>query len=111
MRGRGKNPPHHKAEEEEEEATVSQICCDYCFMRDSPGGDAVATLCAKDRDTKVIFAIPCPGKGGGHEWAVEQLTKVIKKLSHGKCILKTDQEPALLNLVNEVINNRQTNAV
>ena len=82
---------------------VPEVHLDYCFPRDSIGGDYVAVLVARDRETKMTLAHVVPGKGADQEWVAEQLCRDLVKLGHhGDLVLKSDQEPALVDLLREV---------
>ena len=103
--GRGRNPAHTSVPAEDR--LVPSICCDYCFLKMSPNAESLTVLVCRDRDSKTLFCAVLPGKGGGHEWAVKQLLNFIKRMGHAKCIIKTDQETALVNLIEAVIKGRE----
>ena len=76
---------------------------DYCFPRDTVGGDYVVVLVAVDRETKMKLAHVVPVKGADQEWVAEQLCRDLVKLGHhGDLILKSDQEPAIVDLLRTV---------
>jgi hypothetical protein len=57
----------------------------------------------KDRETKLFFAHVVPRKGGDIEWVAEQVCRDLKKFGiRGDVVFKTDQEPALIDLVNQI---------
>ena len=60
----------------------------------------------KDRDTKALFADVVELKGRGLAGTVERVVDNIRRRGHRKLIIKTDQEPALLDLVNWIIDLR-----
>ena len=65
---------------------------DYCFPRDSVGGDYVVVLVARDRETKMTVAHVVPVKSADQEWVAEQLVRDMLKFGHhGDVILKSDQ--------------------
>ena len=57
----------------------------------------------KDRESRVIQADVAMHKGRGEEEVVEQAVDNIRRLGHKKLIIKTDYEPALISLRDEVI--------
>ena len=60
----------------------------------------------KDEDTKAVGAHVVTVKGGV-EWVATRLVEDIKLFEHsGKIIIKSDQETALKDLVNEVARQR-----
>ena len=55
----------------------------------------------------MLLAHVVPAKGGGVDWLVEQLVRDLRKLGlHGKVILKSDQENAVLDVLNGVCRAR-----
>ena len=83
---------------------IREIHIDYCFMGSK--GDA-ATKCivvAKDYDSKSLMASIVPVKGGSHEYPAKRINAFIRELGlEGQdVVLRSDQEPALLDLLREV---------
>ena len=77
---------------------------DYCFPKDSVGGEYAVVLVARDRETKMTVAHVAPGKGADQEWVAEQLCRDLVKFGHhGDLVLKSDQEPALVDLLDEAL--------
>ena len=103
---RAKSWPHLRQDEEEEQA-VPTICFDYCFFRDKPGGDSIPVLVGRERKSKMILAHAVPFKGGGVDWLVCQLQRDLRKLGlHDKVILKSDQENAVIDVLNSLCKAR-----
>lgn len=99
---RAKSWPHIRQGEQDEDA-VPTICFDYCFLRDKPGGDSIPVLVGRERKSKMILAHAVPFKGGGVDWLVGQLQRDLRKLGlHDKVILKSDQENAVLDVLNNL---------
>ena len=93
--GRAKNWPHLRSDEFRE-SDYPTICFDYCFLRDSTGGDSVPVLVGRERGSKFVIAHVVPFKGAGADWVVGQLLRDLRKMGvHGKVILKSDQENAI----------------
>ena len=61
----------------------------------------------KDRDSKTIFADVVEMKGRGLEGTVENVVRNIARLGYKKVILCSDQEPAILDLIEGVIAKRK----
>ena len=61
----------------------------------------------KDRDTKTIFADAVEMKGRGLDGTVRRVVENLAKLGHKKVILRSDQEPAILDIINGVVETRQ----
>ena len=104
--GRAKSWPHLR-QEATEEPQVPTICFDYCFLRDKPGGESIPVLVGRERKTRMLLAHVVPFKGGGVDWLVGQLMRDLRKFGvHGKVILKSDQENAVLDVLNSVCKER-----
>ena len=104
--GRGAQDSHRNTGEEEER-TIPTIGYDYCFMRNNPGGDYVPVLVAKDKWTKLISAHVVPFKGADVEWISQQCSRDIQKTGHhGSVILRSDQEPAIIDVLKSVAKER-----
>ena len=96
MRGKGKLDAHGNIGAEEEH-TIPHLSMDYCFM----GQDESKTLpilVLKDHRHKVVFSNVVPSKGTQHDYCVKQLHHNISQMGYPKLLLKTDQEPAILDL-------------
>ncbi len=104
--GRAKDWPHRQ-QKETEELTIPEINMDYCFIRDEPGDEYSVVLVGKDRSTKLILAHVVPNKGGDVEWVCEQVCRDIKKFGiRGDVVFRSDQEPALVDLLNQICSMR-----
>jgi len=107
VQGRGKNWAHYKAKEEEEESRSPELCLDYCFLRDRVGGPSLPVLVGKDRGSGAIVAHAVPEKGAGLQWTAKQLCRDLVKLGiGGQVVIKGDQEPALVSVIEEVVKLR-----
>ena len=105
--GRAKSWPHFR-QEVSDDGGVPTICFDYCSLRDYPGGESVPVLVGGEKETKVMIAHMVPFKGGGVNWLVEHLIRDLRKMGvHGKVILKSDQENAILDVLNDVCKQRR----
>ena len=72
---------------------------DYCFLSKEPGSRSLTVLVTKDRDSRAIVANAVLCKGGALEDTVDQAVCNIRRFGHqGKVLLKTDNEPALVDL-------------
>jgi len=107
VRGRGKNWAHMKAAEKKEEERGSSMSFDYCFLRDSPGGELVPVLLGKDRESGTLIAHAVPEKGAGLDWTAKQICRDLTKCGiGGHVVLKGDQEPAIASVIEQVIKLR-----
>ena len=89
------------------EPQVDTIAIDYGFLGTDDSDDLIPVLVVKDRKSKAIFSHPVTAKGCSCEWAIDRLIKDIEGLGIRKCILKSDQEPAILAYKRAVIQKRE----
>ena len=93
----------HRSRNSQETLTVPEVHLDYCFIREAAGKDYSVVLVGKDRETKLILAHVVPFKGGDTEWVSEQVCRDLQKFGiRGDVVFKTDQEPALVDLVKQI---------
>ena len=86
----------------DEVGEVPTVCFDYCFLRDHPGGESVPVMVVREKRSKMMLAHAVPFKGGGVDWLVGQLLRDLRKMGvYGKVILKSDQENAILDVLND----------
>ena len=84
-----------------------EISFDYAFPRKVRGGSSITVLVGRERKIKMIIAHMVPMKGAGVGWIVDQVARDIKKLGiHGKVIIKSDQENAIMSLLTAVAKSR-----
>ena len=55
-------------------------------------------LVTKDSQSKRFTADVLPSKGSANPYCVDRLVKVVMDAGHHRCILRSDQEPAILDL-------------
>ena len=97
-----KASPHKTTSEDKDERSVPFMHTDYWFMRDDVGSESVPVVVIKDDDTKAYGAHVVTVKGAV-DWVAAKLVEDIEKFGHvGKVGMKSDQEAALKDLVNEV---------
>ena len=93
----------HRVRNSQETLTVPEVHLDYCFSREVAGQDYSVVLVGKDRETKLILAHVVPFKGGDTEWVSEQVCRDLRKFGiSGDVVFKTDQEPALVDLMKQI---------
>ena len=100
--GRAKDHSH-RSKDTTEKLSVPSVHFDYFFPRNEKGGDYQVVLVGKDRETKMFLAHAVPYKGADVECISEQLNRDLKKFGiHGNVTLRSDQEPAITNVLDEV---------
>eukprot|EP00969_Alexandrium_andersonii_P158874 7019162-Alexandrium_andersonii.AAC.1 len=72
---------------------------DYCFLAKDGSDASLTVLVGKDRDSRAILAHPVLRSGRLHDDTVDQAAASIRRLGHHqRVLLKTDNEPALVDL-------------
>ena len=83
------------------------IGLDYCFLRNTAADGYISVLVGRDKATKAVFAHVVPCKGSETDLVCDQVCRDIRKLGHhGRVILKSDQEPAIVDFLQEVAKRR-----
>ena len=107
IRGKGKSADHNK-QKKDGEHTITEIHLDYLFLgtRPEPDTDArklATVLGAKERDKGMTLSTVVPKKGG-IEFAAKRLISFIDELGLSQCpiIMKSDQEPSIIQLIDTV---------
>ena len=103
------NPAHRRIDEYDR--AVPEIGIDYAFMKEKGNEETLTIVVMKDRDTKTISSDVVELKGRGIDGTVDRIIENIQRLGYKKVILKSDQEPALVNLINGVIEARDDSTI
>ena len=95
---RGYALPHPHQDEISDIATV---CADYFYMgeREHPG--CICSIIIKDARSKAITSLAVPKKGRDR-YVEERFVQALSFLGYKKVICRTDQEPALCALIDDV---------
>lgn len=101
VRGKGRSMQHRSLNEK---PGIPEIHVDFCFMGKAEDERPKCIVVAKDRETRMIMCTVTPVKGGGHEFPARRIRAFINELGyeHADIAMKSDQEPAILDLVREV---------
>ena len=91
----------------EDDSTLPVLCIDYAFCGlpgelpdNAVGSKKLPILIVKDRRTKAIAAHPMPAKGASHPYPAKALLGDIERLGYKRVVVESDQEPAIVALVN-----------
>ena len=100
VRGRGKELPHKKTHSE---SSGVEMSFDFFFLGDEDGAKPMTTLMAIERTTKMKMATPVPSKSTG-EFISRRILAFMKEVGckFGDMIVKSDQEPAILAILEHV---------
>jgi hypothetical protein len=99
VRGRGKNMEHQQMQADLEHL-VDTISFDYYFQGQEDDA-TLSQLCIRDHNSKWTRCFVVPRKGS-HPYVVDEVVRTLKQIGHSKFIFKSDNEPALLDLKDEV---------
>lgn len=103
---RAANSPH-RVPVDRGDLSVPSVSYDYCFLRNATGSTSATTLVSRDRDTGLLAAHVVPCKGSDAEWVVKQAIRDLERMGiRGKVVLKSDQEPAIVEMLNDVARRR-----
>ena len=105
VKGRGKEMDHKKGEDEQ--GGIPEYHLDYCFPGDEHG-ERLTVLVAIERHSKMKKAVVVPSKGSTGNYAAKMVVELINECGDKdrEVIIKTDQEPAIQFLVDDVCTNR-----
>ena len=97
VRGRQDSLPHRPSPTTA--LAVPEVAMDYCFLGRAGSPSSATVLIMKDRESRSILASVVQSKGRGLDETVTQAAANIRRLGHyGRVILKTDGEPAIMDL-------------
>ena len=104
VEARATEDPHYKQTSEEKKAGLAQICSDYCEIGENEADktDKQCCIVARDRWTQAMHAALLSCKGTGDETAAIGLRDFIYSTGYTRLELKTDGEPALVEVANTV---------
>ena len=93
--------------ESKEEPAIPEIHVDFMFMGEEAGGGTLAFLVVKERKSGALMASVVPSKSTG-EFIARRVVAFMKEVgcAHGDINIKSDNEEALVMLVNNVARQR-----
>ncbi|CAE8634939.1 unnamed protein product [Polarella glacialis] len=95
VRGRKKNPAHYN-QKRVAAGSVPSVHLDYCFLRDGDE-ELLTVIVVRDKITGATFAAAVSKKGSADENVVEQTAEFVRRLGHPKLLIKSDQEPSIID--------------
>ena len=101
--GRGVEAPHRRVVRDV--GAIPEIHVDFCFPGSVVGnGQNLTVVVARDRDSRMMLSEVVPTKGSTGLFAASRVACFIRELGYGGAtvILKSDQEPAIVALTNEI---------
>jgi hypothetical protein len=105
IRGRGKEASHKVVQDEGGE--VPELHLDYCFPGEEETGKNLTVLVARMRNTRMTMSTVIPSKTTG-EFTGKRIMAFLRECGCelSKLTVKTDQEPAILALVEDLVKMR-----
>ena len=102
VRGRGKEMDHKRRKGEDEQG-IPEYHLDYCFPGDEDG-QRLTVLVVVERHTKMKKSVVVPQKGSTGRYAARMVMDLIDECGdkNRPIIVKTDQEPAIKFLVEDI---------
>ena len=99
----------HKKRENQDEKQIPEIVFDYVFLASAEDDETIPIRVARDWHTHMLFAHAVPRKGMVCHHGADAMEKDIEKLGYKEIILKSDGEPAI-KAVQEEVKRRRTDS-
>ena len=106
VKAKGKEDPHLSGKKKNEGEDMDMVAIDYASIGEGEDSHARKLLIGRDRRTRYIFCHLVKRKGMEDERIVGKILRSITEIGNTKMILKTDGEPALVQVQEEIINRR-----
>ena len=106
--GRGVARPHRRSDPvDADESLVSRVVFDWAFMKDREGGQLINVLIGIDHRTSCKVSMVTDNRLGNNEETILSVLNCLKLLGHhGQVEIRTDGEPALVELMRKVAERR-----
>ena len=101
VRGRGKQMPHHEGAQD---TNMSEVHMDFAFLgREEDPFKTLTVLVAKERTSRMVMSAAVPRKTTG-TYVAKRVAGFLREVGclHGDMVVKSDQEPALRSVVEDV---------
>ena len=109
VKARGREDPHRGMKKKEDvEELLPRISMDYAEVgNEQDGKDARKLLVGRDRQSKFTFCHLVSCKGLGDDRIVKKVLQSIRETGNTNMLLKTDGEPAIVQLQEQIITERE----
>ena len=110
--GRGLSSPHKTKSpyDTAEDTRIAKVAFDWAFFRDKVGDQTLNVLVGVDLHSSARFAITASNRMSNNPKTLNQMILYLKRLGHhGNLEIQTDGEPALIELVQNLAAQRDTN--
>ena len=106
VRGRGLELPHARGKEL---PTIPEVHFDFCFPGDDgEPGRTLTVFAGRDRQTRMTLAAVVPTKSSTGSFIARRVVAFLREIgmSGSDITIKSDQEPAMISILNEVARMR-----
>ena len=107
QKGKATSLPHRTIGAEEGDDNVPLLASDYMYMSTRDAENKYLALVMACKETEATFAHVVPEKGTSGGWIVGQLKRDIDFLGWKRVVLKSDQEPSIVEVHKEVKKARE----
>ena len=98
--GRGQDRPHRTIDRRADGVPV--VGLDFFFIGDDMSDGTVPAVAMRDNRSKFLCGHMIPGKGMDMEWTAQRVSTDIDNLGYRRISLRSDQEPAIIALLEKV---------
>ena len=100
VRGKGRSADHRKHQDQPD---IDEIHLDYCFLGDADS-KVRPIIVAKHRSSRSVMSSVVPAKGALHEFPAKRVRAFLRELGleFSDVVVRSDQEPSIVDLVSEV---------
>ena len=111
--GRGLARPHHQgAQIDAEVSQINRVVWDWAFLRDRVGAPLLSVLVGIDHRTSLRAAIVCTDRRATNAETIDAVLTALRRMGHhGTLELRSDGEPALMELLRNVAAKRKAQTV
>ena len=102
----GRRPnTQHRSQSVDRGRSLPVFHADYCFPRDSHDESCITVLVGRMSPSKAMFASFCDVKGPTDAYALDRLENFLKDEGVSKISYRSDQEPAIVSLIETALKN------
>lgn len=102
VHGRGSQMPHKRGNPTEQQ--MRELHCDFMFLGpQEAAGETIPVLVIRESVSKMVLSAPVPSKSTG-TFVAKRVIAFLSEIGclHGDVVVRSDQEPAMVAVVNEV---------
>lgn len=104
VQAKRKNPAPKKSKDEDKHRHIPVISMDYMYLNEKSDEANCPILVIHDSHSEGVWAVFSKRKGD-NSYVIKRVIGIIKRLGYSKIVLKSDQEPALRQLEENISNS------